>query len=319
MNIKKDFPISSILWYKIGGITKFLLEVSNKKDILQALDFVKKNNISKVFVLGDGSNLLFPDEYYDGAVLRIVDGSSSINVKDNAVDAFAGISLDAVIQTALKHNLTGLEWAGGLPGTVGAAVRGNVGAFGGEVKDVIEETEALIIQNSEFRIQNLKKEELEFGYRSSMIKKNKEIIVISARFRLTPVSFDETQQAWQVYQRNIDYRNKNHPLNFPNSGSIFKNIVEKEKVEKVLLVYPDLKEKVEKDWYGKVSMGYLIKRLGFSGVKIGGAQVSEKHANFIVNLGNAKFTDVLTLIKQIQQKVEESFGFTPEIEIEIVD
>ncbi|HRN96795.1 MAG TPA: hypothetical protein PLD54_05090, partial [Candidatus Levybacteria bacterium] len=114
-------------------------------------------------------------------------------------------------------------------------------------------------------------------------------------------------------------RKERHPLEYPNCGSVFKNIRKKEDIEKVLAVYPDIKEKIEKDWYGKVSMGYLIQRLGLQGYRVGNAQISEKHALFIVNLGGATSQDVRSIINTVTEKCEETFGFTPEVEVEVVN
>ncbi len=214
--------------------------------------------------------------------------------------------------------MTGLEWAGGLPGTVGAAIRGNVGAFGGEVEDVIKEVVVAEITNSKIVLKTLRRFELKFGYRSSLVKKRRNLVVVSVQFRLTPADSKGVQSARQEYLNNFEYRKRRHPLEFPNCGSVFKNISDPEEVKKILEIYPDLEEKIKRDWHGKVSMGYLIKRLEFAEFRVGNAQISPKHCNFIVNLGGATQKDVLTIIRTIQGKFREAFGFTPEVEVEIV-
>lgn len=320
MDIKKDFPLSQILWYKIGGKAKYLLEAQNKEEIIQALDFIEKNKVSKFFILGHGSNLLFSDDEFDGAVIRIVNKSNPlISIDNEFVHVFAGDMLDSVIQIALKNNLTGLEWGGGLPGTMGAAVRGNVGAFGGELQNVFYEAEILQLRDDTPEILKFKRHNLDFSYRGSIIKRNKKMIVISATLELEKAGLGKTQKARSTYFKNIDYRKANHPLNYPNSGSIFKNITREEDVKKILEVFPDLDEKVRTAWHGKVSMGYLIRKLGLSNFHIGGATVSNKHCNFIVNTNNATFMDVLTIIRAIQRKFEDTFGISAETEIEIVE
>lgn len=320
MKVYKDFPLSTILWYKIGGIAKFLLDVKSKEDLQKALDFVKKNNFKKVFVIGSGSNLLFSDKYFDGAIIHISAEGKSVRVFDDFfLEAFAGETLDSVVQFSFKNNLAGLEWAGGLPGTVGAAVRGNVGAFGYEIKDVLEEAEAVDIRNGNGEIKKFKRKDIEFSYRDSLFKKNSNLIVVSSVFRLKKVTVGKIEEACQVYLSNIKYRKDNHPQEYPNCGSVFKNITEKEKVKKILEVYPDIEEKVKKSWHGKVSAGYLIKRLGMASFTIGNAQISQKHANFILNLGNAKFSDIISIITTIKSKFLETFGFVPEEEVEIVN
>lgn len=321
MNIYKDFDLSRILWYRIGGKARFLLEVSDKEDLLKALDFIEKNNIEKHFVIGLGSNLLFSDEPYDGAVIRFVSaGESTIDeISSGLIYSSACEILDSVIDFALRNNLTGLEWAGGLPGLVGAAVRGNVGAFGGEVKDVLEEAEVLKMENGKWKLGKLNNLQMEFSYRNSLVKKNKDTYVISAFFRLKNAGISKTETARQTYIDHIEHRRRNNPLEYPNCGSVFKNIIKKEEVEVVLDVLPELKENVDKKWHGKVSMGALIGKLGLSGFQVGKAQVSPKHNNFIVNLGGASFMDVLTIIRKIQNDFMDTFGFMPEVEVEIVE
>ena len=124
--------------------------------------------------------------------------------------------------------------------------------------------------------------------------------------------------ARQTYLHNMEYRRVRHPLEYPNCGSVFKNIADPVHITKIIEVFPDLEEKIKRDWHGKVAMGYLIKRLDFSEFKIGNAMISPKHCNFIVNLGDAKATDVLSIIKTIQEKFIKTFDFIPEVEVEIV-
>ncbi len=320
MKILENVNLSEILWYKIGGTARYVLQVENAEDVKKAIDFIKIEKLKRAFFLGQGSNLIFTDEFFDGAVIQFVtpEKSSIALVRDNTVEAFAGETLDSVIKFAFNHNLTGLEWAGGLPGTVGAAIRGNVGAFGGEVEDVIKEVVVAEITNSKIVLKTLRRFELKFGYRSSLVKKRRNLVVVSVQFRLTPADSKGVQSARQEYLNNFEYRKRRHPLEFPNCGSVFKNISDPEEVKKILEIYPDLEEKIKRDWHGKVSMGYLIKRLELAEFRVGNAQISPKHCNFIVNLGGATQKDVLTIIRTIQGKFREAFGFTPEVEVEIV-
>ena len=336
MKIYRDFDLSEILYYKIGGIAQFVLEISNKEDLLEALDFVKKNKIKKVLPIGLGSNLLMSDKDFDGAVLwysryqsvpgkaryRTVSGKAKgSNIKlvgDDLVEVFAAESLDDLIQFSFANNLIGLEWAGGLPSTIGAAVRGNVGAFGGEIKDIANIVEIVKLLDDGYSIENLTKDQLEFGYRDSIIKRSKNLLVVSATFQLRKALREEVKRAREAYKGHIGYRNKNHPLEFPSCGSVFKNIVRREEVEKILRVWKDLKELSKNKWYNKVSTGYVINRLGFSGLRIGEAEVSKKHANYIVNIASAKFNDVISIIEKIKDKFYKTFGFHPELEVEVV-
>lgn len=326
MKIYSDFELDDILWYKIGGRAKYLIDVENKQDIEEAFDFLRKQKklpdgkeVKKIFFLGLGSNIIFTDEYFDGAVIRFVPGKEPIRlIRENVIEVDAGAVLGDVVEFALNNNLLGLEWAGGLPGDVGAAIRGNVGAFGGEIKDVVKDAEVFEVVSGRPKFKNLKKFELKFSYRNSVVKKKK-LGVTSAQFRLKPSTNSEVLRARQTFLHNIEYRKIRHPLEFPNCGSVFKNISDPDHVKKIIEIFPDLEEKIKRDWYGKVAMGYLIKRLDLSEYRVGGAMISPKHCNFIVNLGDARATDVLSIIKVIQEKFLETFDFVPEVEVEIVE
>jgi UDP-N-acetylmuramate dehydrogenase len=319
MQIQRDFDLSTILWYQFGGTAKYLLEVSSIDDITEAFKFVAQEKIAKFMPIGLGANLIFTDDYYDGAIIHIKKPeTSSIVVHDTVIEAFAGELFGDMVEAALDQGLIGLEWAGGLPGTVGAGVRGNVGAFGGEVKDSLKSAEVVELLDSQVRIHTFQNTDFHFGYRDSVLKHKRNLLLGIARFALKKGLAEEVEVARKTYQDNINYRKTNHPIEYPTCGSVFKNIKRPEDVEKVLSVIPEARAHVETKWHGKVSMGYLIHYLGFAGYKVGQAQVSEKHNNFIVNLGGAKFLDVVTIIQAIQNKCQEVFGFTPEVEVEIV-
>jgi len=336
MQIYKDFELSDILWYKIGGRAKYFIEATSQNDIKDAFDYIFQNNIEKYFVLGMGANLLFTDEYFDGAVIRITSSplhpsqgsdlnSSDKNTQDiainnEAITAFSGVTLDSVIVAGFENNLIGLEWAGGLPGTVGAAIRGNAGAFGGEIKDITKEVTILRIIEKAYNQTTLANENLNFGYRTSIVKQEKNLVVLSAVLQLKSATEADIEQAKLAYNNNIFYRKTHHPdpYVYPNTGSAFKNIRREEEIAKVLSIWPDIKGFVKDKWHGKISVGYINNRLGFAGYKIGNAQVSPLHANFILNMGKAKAADVEAIIVTIQKKYQETFGFIPEPEVEIV-
>jgi UDP-N-acetylmuramate dehydrogenase len=321
MIYQQFFPLASVLYYGIGGTARHMLTANSSADVLRALDFVRGNRIERTIVAGLGSNLLFPDGLFDGAVLRIV-GSEEPQVaraSDGVVTAFAGEELDTVIAYAFEQGYSGLEWAGGLPGTVGAGVRGNVGAFGGELKDVLAWAEVVDLAEPEPEVRRLDNEELHFSYRSSLVKLSRSMVVLTAAFRLHSADEEAVEQARGVYRANVEYRRRNHPMEYPTCGSVFKNIARSQEVERVLAVWPDVEEMVRGRWHGKVSMGYIINRLGLAGRRVGGAQISEKHNNFIVNLGDARFADVHDLIQMVRESVSRTFGFDPEPEVEIAE
>ena len=316
MKISPDFDLSDILWYKIGGRARYLIDVTTKGDVKKAFEFLRKEKIKNIFFLGLGSNLIFAQDYFDGAIIRFTKGEIKL-LKPHIIQAESGVVLDDLIKFALANNLVGLEWAGGLPGDVGAAIRGNVGAFGGEIKDSVAEVEVFEVVSGRPRFKKMKRFELKFSYRNSLVKRKK-LGVSSATFRLKVADTASLQRARQTYLSNIEYRKRRHPLEYPNCGSVFKNVSAPEDVNKVLEVFPDLAEKIKRDWHGKVAMGYLIKRLDLSEYRVGNAMISPKHCNFIVNLGGARATDVLSIIKVIQDKFVETFDFMPEVEVEIV-
>lgn len=321
MQIYNSVLLSTILWYQIGGVAKTVIDVASKEDIYEALTYIKANNITKVFVLGLGSNLLFSDEGYDGVIIRFMSQDDGMGVRflgEGIIESFAGEFLDSVIQAQFELGLVGIEWAGGLPGTVGAAVRGNVGAFGGEIKDVFVKAHCIrLSENGDYEELTLTRDEMEFAYRSSKVKSEK-LIVISAQFQLREGTQEELLAAHETYFANVTYRQDKHPLDYPNCGSVFKNISKKEEVERILESWDDIRDLVENKWHGKVSMGYVIDRTGLKGFRIGQAQISEKHQNFIVNLGGAKASDVKGIIAEVEEDIQENFGFTPEVEIEII-
>lgn len=318
MQVQKEVEIAPLLWYKLGGKVKFLLTCKSKEDILEALEFIVQNNVNNVFTIGEGSNLIFAKNYFDGAIIQIVGTGKSFELKEEVVSSFAGETLDNLVKFCFGNNLIGLEWAGGLPGTVGAGVRGNVGAFGGEIKDTFKYAKVARFKKGRIETLKLENEDMNFSYRESKIKHDKNLFILEASFYLKKATDDELQEAKVIYEKNINYRKEKHPIEYPNCGSIFKNIVKKDQTEKVFEVWPDVKEKAISQWYGKVSMGYIINRLGFTGNKVGGAQISEKHSNFIVNTGDATGADVLTLISEIKEAMQKKFGITPEVEPEII-
>lgn len=321
MQPESNVDLSQILYYKIGPKVKTLFRIASESDLLSAIDFIKQKHIKKILPVGIGANLLVNDVFFDGVVLWFVDDKQATSLRsseDGVVEAFAGVQLDDVIEHSFSHNLIGLEWAGGLPSTVGAAVRGNVGCFGKEIKDVFLKAKVLDMKDPLLQIQEMSYSDLAFSYRNSFAKQHPSLLLITCYFQLQHATKEQVAKAKQVYESNIAYRKTHHPITYPNCGSIFKNIVKKEEVEKIIRVWPDIQELIDSKWHGKVAMGNIVKQLGFSGKQVGEAQVSDMHANYIINKNHAKFADVITLITEIKQKFSETFGFMPETEVEIV-
>ncbi len=268
--------------FKIGGSAKYFFKVKTTKDLIKKIQMAKELNLP-FFILGGGSNLLVSDKGYNGVVIKIE--NLYLNYRENKITASAGTELKDVVNFSTKKELKGLEWAMGIPGTIGGAVRGSIKAFGESISNIIESVEVLKIP--ELKIKNYKAKDCHFGYKESIFKKNKNLIILSCIFKLKKGNKKQIKNKIEYF---LDYRKKNHPLDFPSAGSIFKNPEEKNAWE-------------------------LIKRCGLEGKKIGGAQISKKHSNFIINLGNASSKDVLELIDLIKKQVKKKFNIKLEPEI----
>lgn len=321
MTVKENFSLANVLWYQIGGPARWYIESVSVEDTLEAIDFIQKNNIEKYIVIGYGSNLLFSDNGYNGLVLQLrSQDKSHIRVtNENMIHAFAGELLDDVIMVGFKNNMVGLEWAGGLPGSVGGALRGNVGAFGGDMQQAFGHADVVKLEQHQRESLQLQPDDMDFGYRTSIVKTQGTYIILAVDFALKKVDAAALSEAKKVYEQNIAYRKEKHPLDYPSCGSTFKNITDQAQVERIIQIYPEITETVKTSWHGKVSMGYLIDKLGFSGYQVGQAQVSAKHPNFIVNLGGAKASDVLAIVQAIIFTFNQKFGFSPELEMGIVE
>lgn len=327
MLINKDFPLSQILYYKLSNTAKYVLHAQSKEDLIDAIKFIKEKGFfdrNKYVIAGSGSNLIFRDEYYDGAVIHLAyqkDQSGGIvtDSRDKCmIHVPAGELVDNLINYALERNLSGLEWAGGLPGSVGGAVRGNAGAFGAEISDTLFSATVLNIAQEILEESVLENKDMDFGYRQSLIKSRGNMIVTHAVFKLKEADKSEISRSRQIYENNIAFRKKNHPMEYPSCGSVFKNISEQKRIEAILGKWPEIGEQVRGKWHGKVPVGYINKRLKLSGLRYGDMQISEKHSNFIVNLGEGKSSDVLKLIDEIKSRIFGEFGFVPDAEVEII-
>ena len=271
--------------FKIGGPADYFLMPDKGEDVGRVIKICKEKEIP-YFILGNGSNLLVGDGGYRGAVIQIYRNMSSVTVEGNEITAQAGALLSAVAAAAKNASLTGFEFAGGIPGTIGGAVVMNAGAYGGEMKDVLTE---VTVMNAEGDIFTLPTEELELGYRTSIIK-TAGYIVLEAVISLEKGDQEEIRSRMQEL---AGMRTSKQPLSYPSAGSTFKR--------------PEV-----------YFAGKLIMDSGLRGYQVGGAQVSEKHCGFVINKGNATAADVLTLIENVREKVQEQFGVTLEPEVKFL-
>ena len=281
-NVKQQEPMSRHTTFRIGGPADFYLCPHSTKEVQEIVEICKEENLP-YFVLGNGSNLLVSDKGYRGVVIQLWKNFSDITVKDCCIQAKAGALLSKVAAEALEAGLTGMEFASGIPGTIGGAAFMNAGAYGGEMKDIIKSVKVLDTQG-EVRV--LPKEELKMGYRTSIVKE-KGYTVLSVELELSKGNREEIRNTMEDLK---ERRTSKQPLEMPSAGSTFK--------------------RPEGYFAGK-----LIMDSGLRGFSVGGAQVSEKHCGFVVNKGGATAMDVLTLIREVQRKVKEQFGVDLETEV----
>ena len=294
--------------YKIGGPARYFCDATTEEEVRSAILFAREKRVP-IFILGSGTNLLFADEGYNGLVLK--PNLQKLEAIGGIVEVGAGALVSDLLNFTIAHSLSGLEWSGGLPGTVGGAVRGNAGAFKGEIKDRIISVDSLEIDN----LEKLSRDNsaCRFGYRSSIYKEKcgKEII-LSAQIRLEKGDSDKIAAG---IQEKINYRLQRHPMEYPNTGSTFKNV----DLNLVPVKFREAFAKVVKlDPFPVIPTAFLITEAGLKGTRSGGAMVSQKHANFIINADNAKSADVKALIAIVKQRVFDKFEIHLEEEIQIV-
>jgi len=304
--VERDVLLAPYTTFRIGGPAKYFFAAHTKEDIQKAQRAAKKLKVP-FFVLGDGSNILISDKGFNGVVIFIQ--NTRYKIQDTKLYAEAGVEFPAIVQATTRRGLAGLEWAGGLPGTVGGAVRGNAGAFGGEVKDSIVQIEVL---DRSGNIKKFSRKQCQFSYRSSIFKK-RGWIVLSATFELQK---GDKKTIQSVAVDHITYREERHPLEFPNAGSIFKNCDLKKFSKRI---QKELQHVVKIDPFPVVPTAYLISEAGLKGKRVGDAEVSEKHPNYMINRGEATSKDVLSLVEQVKKGVRRKFFIELEMEVQYIE
>ncbi|MBI5222365.1 MAG: UDP-N-acetylmuramate dehydrogenase [Candidatus Magasanikbacteria bacterium] len=298
--VKINERMSKHTTFEIGGPARFFVVVEETEKLVGLLNFLNAEGIG-YFILGNGSNFLLPDGGFDGVVVKI--RNQKLEIRNNEIEAEAGVSLGEVLALALKNNLAGMEWAIGIPGTVGGAICGNAGAFGSDVSANVDRVE--VWRDGEVVV--LSKGECGFVYRGSGLKKDGSV-VLRAWFQLM---LGDKQEIMNKTQKNLQARQGRFPA-FPSPGCFFKNV----KLEK----WPGKKEDLPPLFLerGTVPVGWLVEQVDAKGETVGGAMVSKDHGNFIVNVNNATQSDVLKLVEQIKEKVYNKFGVELEEEVEVV-
>ncbi|SHK00033.1 UDP-N-acetylmuramate dehydrogenase [Hespellia stercorisuis] len=282
-NLLKNEPMRNHTTFRVGGPADYFVEAKSADEIEAVILLCREENVP-YYILGNGSNLLVGDRGYRGVIIQIYRAMNEVTVDSRGtVYAQAGALLSRIASEALNGSLAGFEFAAGIPGTLGGAVVMNAGAYGGEMKDVLQEVTVL---TDEGRVVTLLREELELGYRTSVIAK-KGYIVLAAKLQLKPGDPIEIKDRMDELK---EQRVTKQPLEFPSAGSTFK--------------------RPEGYFAGK-----LIQDAGLRGFTVGGAQVSEKHCGFVVNRGDATAADIVELMKQVSEKVNEKFHVVLEPEV----
>lgn len=283
-SIKINEPMKKHTTFRVGGNASLFLIPKNYEELKAAVSVCNEFN-KKFYLIGNGSNTIVKDSGFDGVIINTC-GLNKIEIEGNKITAQCGVILPVLAQHALRSSLTGVEFLSGIPGTVGGAVCMNAGAYGREICSVIESVKVL---DSFGNIVDLKNDDIHFSYRHTDLQE-KNIIVVEATFRLNNGNQDEILTYMNTLKQK---RQTTQPLEYPNAGSIFKKC-------------------------GDYAAGYLIDQIGLKGFRIGGAEISEKHANFIVNKNNASAEDITALIEYIKEQVYKSYKLVLETEVIII-
>lgn len=271
---KENISLKRYNTYRLDVKCKYIVFPDTYDKIINLIKYLKQNNIKYMF-LGNGSNTIFKCHKYDGVIIKL-DELNSIKIENNHITVGAGCLLLKLAATTINEGLSGLEFAGAIPGEVGASTCMNAGAYNESMSDVVTRVMAI---DSDLNISVFTNEQMEFSYRSSLFKNNPEFVIVEVEMDLKP---GDKQEMHEVVKRRIIKRKESQPLEYPSAGSVFRN--------------PE-----------GMYAGSLIERLGLKGYTIGGAQVSLKHANFIINTGNATGDDIVKLIEYIRNRVKEAY------------
>lgn len=300
--LQRNYLIKAKTTFLVGGTVEYFIEASNKEEILLAVKFARTMELP-IVVLGRGSDILFPDGHLAAVVIHI--NESYIEEEESGYyRVAAGTILNQFIFKVGQAGWAGMEDLIGIPGGIGGAVWANAGAYGTEIKTFVDKVSVLWLDTAEPQVEILNNQQCAFTYRDSIFK-HRNGVIIDVWFKLT-----DKVQDWESTKTKLigilQSRQSKHPLNYPNAGSSFKNVLVTDEIQKELGTnFP----------YNKIPAGWLIEQVGLKGYQIGGAQFSEKHANFIVNIGEAKASDILDLIALAKQKVHDKYGISLEEEL----
>lgn len=301
--VKNNVSLSNFTTFQVGGPARYLVIAKDTDRLIKLLNFLSDRK-EKYLVMGGGSNLLLPDDGYPGVVIKIRTEKISYNKNNHTIIADSGALLGQVLNLALQKSRSGFEWAAGIPGTVGGAVRGNAGAMGLDTARNVDK----VVAYRDKKIVELPNSECRFTYRGSIFKQNKDVI-LQACFKTEP---GETAQIKRQMKQYLRLRADKFP-SYPSAGSFFKNIkMEKWRGDKAALPPLFLKR-------GSVPVGWLMEQVDMRGYTAGGAMVAREHGNFIINYKNAKQKDILQIVEEAKNRVYNKFGIELEPEVEIIN
>ena len=272
--------------YKVEATAKYIFYPYNVENLIKMLEYIKENNLSYK-ILGKGSNLIFNFDVYEGILIKL-DELNQVTIEDDTITVESGYPLIKLAMEVSNLGLTGLEFASGIPGTIGGAVYMNAGAYKSDMSNVIEDVTYL---TPELEIKTVKNEELNFGYRTSIFKENKDNVILKTTLKL---SKGDKEEILKLIQERATKRKESQPLEYPSAGSVFRN--------------------PEGDFAGR-----LIEEQGFKGKNINGAEVSTKHANFIINTDNCSGKDIVELINEIKETIKKEYDIDLILEQEIIE
>ncbi len=304
--LKLEEPMSKYTNFRIGGPAKFFVEVKSVDELKFAVSTAVQNG-AKVFVFGGGSNMLVSDHGFDGLAIKMA--LREVTINGNRVRAEAGVLSAGLARITAKAGLAGFTWAISLPGTIGGAVRGNAGCFGGETRDHLVEVE--VFRNGD--VVTVPASELKFAYRESMIKHNNDI-VIAATFMFEP---GDSPSLLKDLDEKLASRKSSQPLDAGSAGCLFKNyeVHSDEELQRLAML---LDIPIEMSTARRLPAGWLIDHADLKGLRIGDAQVSDKHANFLVNRGHATADEVLQVISVIKTRIRNTFGVQLQEEVQYI-
>jgi UDP-N-acetylmuramate dehydrogenase len=307
INLQKNVLLKNYSNYKIGGPAKYFVEVASVEELKEILQLARSLVQDKIAILGQGTKVLISDEGFDGLVIF-----NKITGIEKIKDGFkigSGMLVEDLLNYCIKNSLSGFEWSGGLPGTIGGAVRGNAGSFEGETKDNIVEVEALDLKNLNEKVRN--NIECNFGYRDSIFKSGsgKNEFIVYVTLKLIPGNQEKIKEK---IKEKIDYRKNHQPLEYPSIGSTFKNIPFDSLSKDLQKKFAEI---IKNDPFPVIPATKLLALSGLKGRRVGGAMISDKHPNFILNVDKATASDVRALIEIAKKAVKEKFKISLKEEI----